>query len=69
MVRQIDDKRFIYTAKRNEIAVKGKTTRASEYLDRNFIKIYCRINAFLELDNLDNKKVYPQTLQALLMAI
>lgn len=68
-VLQVGDKRFIYTAKRNEIAVKGKTTRAREYLERNFLKIYYRLNAFLELDSLDNKKVYPQTLQALLMAI
>ncbi|MBZ7980413.1 hypothetical protein AVBRAN12642_07180 [Campylobacter sp. RM12642] len=66
---QVSDKRFIYTAKRNEIAIKGKTTRAKEYLERNFVKIYYRFNAFLELNNLDNKKVYPQTLQALLMAI
>lgn len=66
---QVSDKRFIYTVKRNEIAVKGKTTRAKEYLERNFVKIYYRFNAFLKLNNLDNKKVYPQTLQALLMAI
>lgn len=58
-VLQVGDKRFIYTAKRNKIAVKGKTTGAKEYLERNFVKIYYRFNAFLELNNLDNKKVYP----------
>ena len=66
---QVGDKEYIYTANSKGFTIKPKTKRANAYLVRNGERIFHRFNAFLELDNLDNKKVYPQTLQALLMAI
>lgn len=64
-VLQVSDKKYISKG----FTIKPKTKRANAYIVRNSEKIYHRFNAFLELDNLDSKKVYPQTLQALLMAI